>query len=109
MDGCFTHLKKLLILSVREQTLTNTNDFVSSIIFSVSVVNTPGCKKKCKKKKMEGDYQSCLGCNVYLTCDNTGRKFDNRPCAEMEEWDDNVKRCVPPGQSTTCITGNTRE
>ncbi|KAI0211307.1 hypothetical protein LSAT2_003869 [Lamellibrachia satsuma] len=39
-----------------------------------------------------GDYQSCVGCHVYVTCSH-GRKFDNRPCPASLVWDDNVKQC----------------
>ncbi|KAI0236321.1 hypothetical protein LSAT2_013114, partial [Lamellibrachia satsuma] len=38
-----------------------------------------------------GDYQSCIGCHVYVTCSN-GIKYNNRPCPANLVWDDNVKR-----------------
>ncbi|KAI0207937.1 hypothetical protein LSAT2_007383 [Lamellibrachia satsuma] len=40
----------------------------------------------------DGDYQSCVRCNVYVTCSN-GDTYDNRPCPAGLVWDDNVKRC----------------
>ncbi|KAI0207365.1 hypothetical protein LSAT2_007983 [Lamellibrachia satsuma] len=53
-----------------------------------------------------GDYQSCIGCHVFVTCTN-GRKKDNRPCPANLVWDDNVKRCewssdcaIVPSEST---------
>ena len=46
-----------------------------------------------------GDYQSCLSCDVYLTCSN-GLTYDNRPCPADLVWDDNLKRCE--WTSSTC-------
>ena len=47
----------------------------------------------------DGDYQSCLSCDVYLTCSN-GLTYDNRPCPADLVWDDNLKRCE--WTSSTC-------
>ncbi|XP_067677848.1 proprotein convertase subtilisin/kexin type 5-like [Haliotis asinina] len=49
-----------------------------------------------------GDYQSCIGCNVFATCAN-GRLFDNRTCPSKTVWDDFYKRCE--WSSTTCPSG----
>ena len=49
----------------------------------------------------DGDYQSCNGCNVYLTCSNE-ITHDDRPCPDGLVWDDNLKRCE--WESTTCGT-----
>eukprot|EP01083_Nonionella_stella_P165793 552595_1 len=47
----------------------------------------------------DGDYQSCIGCNVYATCSNDVI-YDNRPCPAGLFWDDSSKRCE--WTSTTC-------
>ncbi|KAK2179746.1 hypothetical protein NP493_474g02011 [Ridgeia piscesae] len=53
----------------------------------------PGpCIKTCKGKG-PGNYQSCISCNVYVTCMSGGVMFDNRPCPATLVWDDNVKNC----------------
>ena len=49
----------------------------------------------------DGDYQSCNGCNVYVTCSNE-IIHDDRPCPDGLVWDDNLKRCE--WESTTCGT-----
>ena len=46
-----------------------------------------------------GDYQSCDGCGVYVTC-SYGRIFPDRPCPGGLKWDDNLKRC--DWKSRTC-------
>ncbi|BFZ07479.1 hypothetical protein BsWGS_10518 [Bradybaena similaris] len=48
-----------------------------------------------------GEYQSCQGCDVYLTCNN-GVMFDKRPCPPGLLWNDVNKRCEQ--FSTTCIS-----
>ncbi|KAJ8316378.1 hypothetical protein KUTeg_006392 [Tegillarca granosa] len=40
-----------------------------------------------------GDYKSCKGCTVYLTCSN-GITYDNRPCPSGLKWDDSIKQCT---------------
>ena len=47
----------------------------------------------------DGDYQSCLGCDVYATCSNE-LLYDERPCPANLVWDDNAKRCEY--ESATC-------
>ena len=42
-----------------------------------------------------GDYPSCIDCDVYLTCSN-GIKYDNRPCPASLHWDHVNKRCDYP-------------
>jgi hypothetical protein len=49
--------------------------------------------------RVNGDYQSCKGCQVYAACHN-GILHDNRPCASGRYWDDVVKRCEE--KSATC-------
>ena len=49
----------------------------------------------------DGDYQSCKGCDVYVSCVG-GKKYDNRPCAANLVWDDYKKICA--STSTTCKT-----
>ena len=56
------------------------------------------CVKKCKNKA-DGDYQSCKGCHVYLSCSNEVI-YDERPCPTDELWDDKYKDCLPT--SATC-------
>ena len=56
------------------------------------------CVSDCTDKP-NGDYQSCEGCNVYVTCSN-GILHPNRPCPANLVWDDNLKRCE--WTSTTC-------
>lgn len=70
-----------------------------------STVNTDRCVSDCSTV-MTGDYQSCYGCNVYVTCVGSVA-YDMRPCPGQSEWDDDEKRCVRPGHSKTCITGAT--
>ena len=56
------------------------------------------CVADCSGKS-NGDYQSCLGCHVYLTCSN-GVAYDNRLCPGVLVWDDNLKYCNY--ESATC-------
>ena len=57
-----------------------------------------GCVHECGPL-LDGNYQSCKGCHVYVTCSN-GENHDNRPCPNGLIWDDLRKRCV--SHSTTC-------
>ncbi len=41
---------------------------------------------------LNGDYQSCQGCHVYVTCSN-GIAYDGRNCPAGLLWDDNIRRC----------------
>jgi len=50
-----------------------------------------GCAWNCKFRK-DGDYASCLGCDVYATCSN-GQLIDNRPCPEGLVWNKRKGRC----------------
>ena len=47
----------------------------------------------------DGDFQSCLGCDVYATCSNE-LLYDERPCPANLVWDDHVKKCQY--ESATC-------
>ncbi|XP_067667423.1 uncharacterized protein [Haliotis asinina] len=47
-----------------------------------------------------GNFQSCVSCNVFATCDS-GVFVDSRPCPASTSWDDKAKECV--GLSTTCF------
>ncbi|KAI0241149.1 hypothetical protein LSAT2_001106 [Lamellibrachia satsuma] len=70
-----------------------------SCLAPTSVVTTePRCVSSCVGRD-GGDYQSCIGCNVYVTC-SQGTAIDNRPCPGDSVWDDTEKRCMKT--STTC-------
>ena len=56
------------------------------------------CVSTCKGKE-DGNYQSCLGCNVFATC-ASGYITDNRPCPANTVWDDHLKECSQT--SSTC-------
>ncbi|WAR19825.1 hypothetical protein MAR_001663 [Mya arenaria] len=56
------------------------------------------CIKSCDGVQ-DGDYKSCIGCNVYASCSGDVL-YDNRPCPGTLQWDDNLKRC--DYSSTTC-------
>ena len=43
------------------------------------------CVKSCDGKR-DGDYQSCQGCNVYVSCAG-GRMFEGRPCPANLKWE----------------------
>ena len=60
--------------------------------------NDGSCVSDCKGMQ-NGDYQSCLGCDVYATCSNE-LLYDNRPCPADLVWDDDKKRCEY--ESDTC-------
>ncbi len=82
---------------------------ITGCFIIVNIIVIPGTtpdQSTCKSPGIEscdglinGDYQSCLGCNVYATCDS-GRLIDNRPCPENTVWDDNKKMCS--ALSDTC-------
>ncbi|XP_064609638.1 uncharacterized protein LOC135473702 [Liolophura sinensis] len=50
-----------------------------------------GCLKHCAYVP-DGDYQSCSGCNFYVSC-VAGLTYDYRPCPAYLCWDDYKKRC----------------
>ena len=56
------------------------------------------CVSSCKDKP-DGDFQSCEGCDVYLSCVN-GNIIDKRLCPPSTYWDDNAKSCLY--ESSTC-------
>ena len=64
---------------------------------SCSPNETP-CVSSCEGKT-NGDYQSCHGCDVYVTCVH-GAPVDDRPCPRGLVWDDIEKRCE--WESKTC-------
>ena len=64
---------------------------------------TGECVSSCEGME-DGDYQSCNGCHVYVTCSNE-IMHDNRPCPDGLVWDDNLKRCE--WESSTCEDGGT--
>ena len=51
------------------------------------------------RDKSDGNYQSCEGCDVYITCVH-GQMIAGRPCATGTFYDDAVRGCVRT--STTC-------
>lgn len=57
-----------------------------------------GCVNNCYGVQ-NGDYQSCYGCRVFVTCSN-GLTYDRRPCPWFLLWDDYRKRCE--WRSRTC-------
>jgi len=80
--------------------------YIFLILLNVDILNgediDPVTKFDCVSNcvgVVSGDYQSCLGCNVYVSCAD-GVIHDNRPCAEQLVWDDNKKTC--DYSSTTC-------
>ena len=62
------------------------------------VITEPRCVSSCFGRD-DGDYQSCIGCNVYVSCSNYGA-IDNRRCPEDLVFDDTEKRCMKT--SATC-------
>jgi len=57
------------------------------------------CVSSCKGMP-DGDYQSCKGCGVYVSCSNEIMS-DCRPCPKSNTyWDDNTKTCEH--KSSTC-------
>ena len=76
------------------------NGVCSSLLFSVgscSPNDTP-CVSSCEGHP-NGDYQSCHGCHVYVTCVHDVI-VDDRQCPGYLVWDDIVKRCE--WESNTC-------
>ena len=64
-------------------------------------MHPPGkCVASCQGMP-DGDYQSCDGCDVYVTCFNEVI-YKNRPCPANLVWDDNIKRCE--WKSDTCTS-----
>ncbi|KAI0231433.1 hypothetical protein LSAT2_018188 [Lamellibrachia satsuma] len=47
----------------------------------------------------DGNYQSCIGCNVHATCSNK-KMSDRAPCSHSLVWDDGSKQCQ--NTSSTC-------
>ena len=70
----------------------------SCSVSSSSWGSTDRCVRSCEGMP-NGDYQSCQGCKVYVSCYN-GAMHDNRPCPNNLVWDDLLKRCEH--KSTTC-------
>eukprot|EP01084_Bolivina_argentea_P316325 548293_1 len=73
----------------------------------VECCNDYDCITDCEGKD-DGNYHSCLSCNVYATCWGGGYITDNRPCASPQpgdpllEYDSILDACVFPGESQTC-------
>ena len=49
---------------------------------------------------IDGNYQSCTGCDVFVSCIG-GVLYDNRLCPATLVWDDNKKNCLPI--SNSCV------
>ena len=96
-------------------TLTNSDchitlpDFISAlskqIHTHVSATRPGECITSCAGM-MNGDYQSCFGCeNMYASC-WMGELHDRRPCTKDVNaqlvWNDHLKMCVWPHQHNTC-------
>ncbi|KAI0224791.1 hypothetical protein LSAT2_024204 [Lamellibrachia satsuma] len=62
-----------------------------------------GCIRNCQGLTA-GNYQSCVSCHAFATCDSTGRLYDNRLCPGNLVWDDKKKRCE--FTSATCRGAN---
>ena len=58
------------------------------------------CVTSCKDVP-SGDYQSCKGCEFYVSC-IYGRLIGPRRCPIGTEFDDQLKVCVREGKSSTC-------
>lgn len=56
------------------------------------------CIKSCQGKP-NGNYQSCKGCDVFVTC-NWSSMYPDRPCPRGLKWDDKQKKC--DFKSSTC-------
>jgi len=72
---------------------------VMELLQSTLAAKLTGCVPDCSGL-VKGNYQSCQGCTVYVTCTN-GNMIDNRPCPAGLVWDDNFKICSET--STTCL------
>ena len=76
--------------------------FESSTCFEISKNNvnavSSGCTASCADKE-DGDYQSCEGCDIYISCVG-GQVKDKRLCPPSQFWDDNDKACL--STSSTC-------
>ena len=52
----------------------------------------------------DGDYQSCRGCSIYVSCVG-GKIVDNRSCAPSNpplQWDDYLKKCEYNSRTCRC-------
>ena len=58
----------------------------------------PSCVTSCRGRANR-DFQSCAGCDVFVTCSNSA-KYD-MDCPAGLVWDDEIMRCE--WQSTTCV------
>ena len=58
------------------------------------------CVADCSGRE-DGDYPSCLGCSVYVTCSN-GAMTDNRPCPLETVWHEELNRCDDPMDNLDC-------
>ncbi|KAH3699557.1 probable chitinase 10 [Dreissena polymorpha] len=75
-------------------------DWHPSTCFKKKSENSPNCIHSDECREMpDGDYQSCTGCMVYITCSG-GRAYDGRPCPWLLVWNEHRKRCE--WNSPTC-------
>lgn len=89
--------------TLRPETSTAVRDTTKEIIFYVDIGNSirkasHSCITSCESLP-DGDYQSCLSCQVYASCFG-GQFIDNRPCPAGLSWDNEKKECVL--ESSTC-------
>jgi hypothetical protein len=73
----------------------------------------PRCITSCTGLK-DGDYQSCHGCSVYVSCVGGYLLYDYRPCAPAWprpplRWDDYAKKCLYTSRTCTCSRQNELE
>ena len=86
--------------------------FIICIIVDTTLGNVPvqgkcsstgtNCVRSCANQP-NGDYQSCDGCDVYVTCSN-GLTYDNRPCPSKIVWNDKIKACDWTSPTCVCLS-----
>ena len=102
MIFCNERMNKVqfVIAACHHEPATTTTEATTTTTTEADPTGTgASCITSCNGRS-NGDYQSCIGCDVYATCSN-GYLYDERPCAPGGlVWDDNVKRCE--WESATC-------
>ena len=91
MEG---HTSLSTALVIRSSSLTTTATTTATTITTTNPSQISRCCITSCAGLESGDYQSCHGCNVYVSCTEAGLLFDNRPCAAASlAWDDIKKSC----------------
>ena len=78
----------------QEQVTTTTTGTTTT---TTKAVKPKKCKKKCGRRN--ANFQSCKGCEMYVTCSN-GVMYDGQVCPGGLVWDSAKKRCE--WNSSTC-------